>query len=281
MRKACSKCEKNCEPQCTWSCESPKCAQTCGPKCASPRCSVRCRGLESPHARFALKKQCHMECGKPSCRVVCPEKPCAASNCPKCKTECAKPQCSLKCRNGPLDGCRNACEQPKCQWQCTKPSACPKPKCAMKCEKPIDCMDDQPGGFTPPLEPGEMEVQSVDVPASPSPGPAAASAAFLQSGNGAASLLINFTSMGSDRTLHSGQVDLAMIQVDTADSVASSWVKEQIEVSGQVVEVEASCTNGKFKCQADADWCAEQRELICPTSQVSRSRSQLQGRLHA
>lgn len=135
-------------------------------------------------------------------------------------------------------------------------------------------------GQTPPLEPGETEVATVEVPMGPSPAPAPA-ASFLQ---GAAALTFhtNVTTMAQDRTLRSSQVQLAMVQVDTADSVATSWVRELRDLSGQLVEVEASCTNGKFKCEADAEWCAEQKELICQSGPgISRKGSQMQSHLQA
>jgi hypothetical protein len=218
---------------------------------------------------------------------VCPKEPylCAAKDCAKCKTECSKPVCQVACKKGIGDEqpCRNVCSQPVCHWDCKHPSVCPKPKCEMKCEKAQDCMADMlASGQTPPLEPGETEVATVEVPMGPSPGPAPAAASFLQ-GGATASLSVNFTTMAQDRTLKSGQVQLALAQVDVADSVATSWVRELRELSGRVVEVEASCTNGKFKCQADAVWCAEQEELICPSSPgvISRKPSKKHGLLQA
>jgi hypothetical protein len=277
MEKVCGRCKKNCHPQCAWSCESPKCNTICGPKCKAPKCSVRCKGFNT--------KSCRMECGKPNCRVVCPKEPylCAAKDCAKCKTECSRPVCQVACKKGIGDEqpCRNVCSQPVCHWDCKEPSGCAKPKCSMKCDTAQDCMaDSMASGETPPLEPGETEVATVDVPVGPSPGPAPA-ASFLQ--DATASMRVNFTSMANDGTVQSGQVRLALAQVDTVNSVAKSWVRELREEDGQSIEVEASCTNGKFKCEADAAWCAEQQELICQSSQgvISRKSSNLQGHLHA
>merc|ERR1719203_501049 len=61
--------------------------------------------------------------------------------------------------------CHNECEQPKCDWKCKAPSTCPKPVCRMECETQHNCV-----GSTfrelPPLQQGEMLVQSFAAPAS-------------------------------------------------------------------------------------------------------------------
>jgi len=280
MEKVCGNCKKNCEPQCAWSCESPKCSQTCGPKCKAPSCSVRCKGFNT--------KSCRMECGKPNCRVVCPKEPylCAAKNCAKCKTECSKPVCQVACKKGIGDEqpCRNVCSQPVCHWDCKQPTVCPKPKCSMKCEKAQDCMADSlVAGETPPLEPGETEVATVEVPmsAAPAPGPAAS---FLQSSSGSAvTMRVNFTSMNENRSLQTGHVDLALMQVDASDFAGNSWVREVREEDGEEREVEASCNNGEFKCRGDEAWCVEQKDLICKGSDMvfPRHRSHAQNHLQA
>jgi hypothetical protein len=280
MEKVCGKCKKNCEPQCAWACESPKCSQTCGPKCKAPSCSVRCKGFST--------KLCRMECGKPNCRVVCPKAPylCAAKDCAQCKTECSKPVCQVACKKGIGDEqpCRNVCSQPVCHWDCKQPSVCPKPKCSMKCEKPQDCMADMlVHGETPPLEPGETEVATVEVPMGPAPGPAPA-ASFLQgseSAHQASTMRVNFTSMALDHTMQKGQIELALTQVDAADFAGTSWVKELHEESGE--ESEASCKNGLFQCQGDTAWCAEQEKLICTSGPAIsfRQRSHMQNHLQA
>jgi len=107
----------------------------------------------------------------------------------------------------------------------------------------------------PPLEPGEMEVI---IPSGPAPSPAAAS--FLSTGS--STMRVNITRMGKDHSLHQGQVDLAMVQEDDMDE-ATAWTKEVIQHLGHVTEHEAYCINGKFRCQGDAAWCAEQEKSVC------------------
>jgi len=113
----------------------------------------------------------------------------------------------------------------------------------------------------PPLEPGETEIVTMDAGA-PAPSPAL----LLQRSSG--SMRVNFTRMDDDGKLHEGQVDLAMVQVgsESLQSKENSWAKMVSEVDGQVTESEAACTSGKFSCQGDATWCAEQEKIGCTGS---------------
>jgi hypothetical protein len=149
----------------------------------------------------------------------------------------------------------------------------------MKCEKAQDCMADMlAAGETPPLEPGETEVATVDVPMGPSPAPAAS---FLQgsaAAHQATKLLVNYTSMGFDHTVQKGQIELALTQIDAAALAGTSWVKELHEESGE--ESEASCKNGLFQCRGDVAWCAEQERLICSGGPPTSLRQKLHTQSH-
>jgi hypothetical protein len=108
----------------------------------------------------------------------------------------------------------------------------------------------------PPLEPGETEI----VTATDGPAPSPAAASFLT--NKVASMRVNFTTMGEDHSTHTGQVDLALVQMDSLED-ATSWITEISEHQGHVVESEAYCTEGRFRCKGDASWCSEQEKLVC------------------
>jgi len=270
MKKQCKK--KDCAPMCSWTCDSPQCNKECGPKCNQPACSTRCKGFNTD--------SCKMKCGKPMCKVVCPKHFCPSQDCAACKTECGKPACKMEC--GVDDQpCRHVCAQPVCVWECKDPQLCPKPKCEMKCKKEPECMQKMHMfSKVPPLEPGETEIVTIDSPFGPSPAPAPAS--FLQGGQ-VSTLRVNFTSMGEDHSMHKGQVELAMVQENAEETEADSWTRELHEVGGQVTESGASCTNGRFQCQGNAAWCAEQEQLVCQGSQTMllRQRSHVQGHLQA
>lgn len=268
MKKQCK--PKDCAPMCSWTCDSPQCNKECGPKCNQPACSTRCKGFNTD--------SCKMKCGKPMCKVVCPKHFCPSEDCAACKTECGKPACKMEC-GVDEQPCRHVCAQPVCQWECKDPQLCPKPKCEMKCKKQPDCMQKMHMfSKVSPLEPGETEIVTMD---SPGPSPAPASASFLQGGQ-VSKLRVNFTSMGEDHSMHKGQVELAMIQEDMAAMDSDTWTREVTEVHGQVMESEASCTNGHFHCQGDAVWCATQEKLLCPGGQfVFRQRPHMQGHLQA
>jgi hypothetical protein len=222
-----------------------------------------------------------MKCGKPNCKVVCPKHFCPSEDCAACKTECGKPTCKMEC-GVDEQPCRHVCAQPVCNWECKNPSMCPKPKCAMKCKKAPDCMQKMHMfSKVPPLEPGETEVVTFDS-ASPAPAPAS----LLQSSSsthGASTLRVNFTRMGQDHSLQHGQVDLALVQVEATDADSESWAREVSEYNGQVVESEASCASGRFKCQGEASWCAAQEKDLCPMAQLKhlRQSSVAQGHLQA
>jgi len=261
---------KDCAPMCSWTCDSPQCNKECGPKCNQPACSTRCKGFNTD--------SCKMKCGKPMCKVVCPKHFCPSEDCAACKTECGKPACKMEC-GVDEQPCRHVCAQPVCQWECKDPQLCPKPKCEMKCKKQPECMQKMHMfSKVPPLEPGETEIVTQDFAA---PSPAPASASFLQNSQGA-TLRVNFTSMGSDHSVHKGQVVLAMVQED-AETESESWTRQVEEVGGQAMESEASCTKGRFQCQGDAYWCAQQEQLVCQGSQgmLLRRRSHVQGHLQA
>lgn len=142
-----------CSPKCSYQCTNPTCEQVCDAVCESPKCETRCGGTDL--------SACFMQCGKPHCAVVCPEKPCAGPNCPSCATKCSEPMCMLQCPKA--QPCHNVCEHPKCNWKCRAPDSCPKPDCHMTCETPSNCL-----GSTfqqlPPLSGGEMLVQSFSAP---------------------------------------------------------------------------------------------------------------------
>jgi len=271
MEKQCK--PKDCAPMCSWTCDSPQCNQECGPVCNQPACSTRCKGFNTD--------SCKMKCGKPMCKVVCPKHFCPSEDCAACKTECGKPACTMEC-GVDEQPCRHVCAQPVCKWECKNPQLCPKPKCAMKCKKAPDCMQKMHMfSKVPPLEPGETEIVTFDA-AAPAPAPAS----FLQGhavAHQAATLRVNFSSMGMDHTLHHGHVNLALEQVDANDDMAVSWVKEVIESSEQVTENSASCNNGSFQCQGEESWCAEQEKLICKGSQTTsfKQRSRMQMHLKA
>jgi len=129
----------------------------------------------------------------------------------------------------------------------------------------------------PPLEPGETEIVTAEMGPSPAPSPAL----LMQSK--ATSMRVNFTRMGDDHTLHTGQVDLAMVQVSAEDADMDSWAREVSEYEGRVVESEASCAQGGFKCQGEASWCAAQEKELCVTghSRSYRHRADGQGHLRA
>lgn len=255
MKKQCK--AKDCAPLCSWTCDSPKCNQHCGPVCNQPVCSTRCKGFNTD--------SCKMKCGKPMCKVVCPKHFCPTQDCAACKTECGKPTCKMQCGNDDQP-CRNVCAQPVCNWECKNPSLCPKPKCAMKCKKAPDCMQKRNMfAKVPPLEPGETEIVTVDGPG-PAPSPAAASFMSTKS----STLRVNFTRMGEDHALHQGQVDLALVQMDSTDE-ASAWTKEVIEHHGHLTEHEAYCIDGKARCHGDEAWCAEELKSVCTGDARSES----------
>lgn len=133
-------------------------------------------------------------------------------------------------------------------------------------------------GKIPPLEPGETEVVTVDA-GGPSPAPAPAS--FLEEHTD--TMRVNFTTMGEDRAVHTGQIRLAMVQEDANDGEEDSWTREVTEVGGQVTESHASCRLGIFKCQGNDSWCAEQKRSLCEDdkTELSLRRSSSQGRLQA
>jgi len=255
MEKQCK--PKDCAPMCAWTCDSPQCNQECGPVCNQPACSTRCKGFNTD--------SCKMKCGKPMCKVVCPKHFCPTEDCAACKTECGKPACKMEC-GVDEQPCRHVCAQPVCKWECKNPQLCPKPKCAMKCKKAPDCMQKMHMfSKVPPLEPGETEIVTID---SAGPAPAPAPASFLQ--NKVLHMRVNFTRMGEDHTLQTGQVDLALAQMDSMDE-ATIWTREVSEHFGHATESEAYCTNGKFRCQGDAAWCSEQAKIVCAGSAHSET----------
>mmetsp|Transcript_105744 Transcript_105744/g.286991 ORF Transcript_105744/g.286991 Transcript_105744/m.286991 type:complete len:551 (+) Transcript_105744:168-1820(+) len=145
---------EHCTPRCSYTCETPKCDEECHQVCESPTCQTRCKDVDL--------SGCRMNCGKPHCAVICPQDTCMDEDCPQCETKCSEPMCMLECPRA--QPCHNACEHPKCDWKCKAPSTCPKPTCRMACETPHDCV-----GSTfkelPPLQQGEMLVQSFAAPA--------------------------------------------------------------------------------------------------------------------
>lgn len=264
MEKQCK--PKDCAPMCSWTCDSPQCNQECGPVCNQPACSTRCKGFNTD--------SCKMKCGKPSCKVVCPKHFCPSEDCAACKTECGKPACTMEC-GVDEQPCRHVCAQPVCKWECKNPSLCPKPKCAMKCKKAPDCMQKMHMfSKVPPLEPGETEIVTMDQGPAPAPAPA-----LLMQRN-SASMRVNFTRMDDDRKLHSGHVDLALVQEEMVE--VASWTATVHMHDGRMVESQASCEHGSFSCQGDAGWCAEQEKIVCKDGQDvflhrrSRAQSHLQ-----
>jgi hypothetical protein len=145
---------EHCTPQCSYKCDEPQCNEDCHQECESPTCQTRCNGVDL--------SECRMNCGKQHCAVICPEDACMEEGCPPCETKCSEPMCMLECPKA--QPCHNACEHPKCDWKCKAPSTCPKPTCRMACETPHTCV-----GSTfkelPPLQQGEMLVQSFAAPA--------------------------------------------------------------------------------------------------------------------
>jgi hypothetical protein len=128
----------------------------------------------------------------------------------------------------------------------------------MKCKKAPDCMQKQSMfSKVPPLEPGETEIVTVGGPG-PAPSPAAAS--FLSTGS--STMRVNFTRMGENHSLQQGQVDLALVQMDSMDD-ATAWIKEVRRKSGHVTEREAYCINGKVRCHGGVAWCAAQEKSVC------------------
>jgi hypothetical protein len=229
----------------------------------------------------------------------------------------------------------------------------------MKCEAAADCMADMMASDeTPPLEPGETEVATVDVPigtqltqpaspgdtklgvqspdgfkngdniiigsgstqepnqisgfssillknplkykhgvgtvvtkadgspagaGAPAPAPAAIFLQGLSSETQMSRMRVNITSMGADGSMKTSQVSLAMTEVDATESQGTSWVRELREEFGKEKVIEASCTSGKFRCDGDADWCAEQKATICKNgdSVFMRQRAHTQKSLQA
>lgn len=144
----------SCTPQCTWSCDTPKCDELCEPICQAPKCETRCPGMST--------KGCSMECTKPHCAVVCSKSICAKGGCPSCTTKCGQPQCKLQCPKS--QSCKNVCEQPQCEWKCKAPLDCPKPKCKMVCETPKKCLTSSFAQKLPSLSAGQIAVQSFTAP---------------------------------------------------------------------------------------------------------------------
>jgi hypothetical protein len=247
---------KSCMPQCSWECENKKCDQVCAPKCAPALCSTRCKKVNP--------KNCHMNCGSQNCHVVCPKHFCPGKKCAACKTECGRPVCKAEC-NKPEDApCLSVCAQPKCKWECNKPTECPKPVCDMKCEKPKDCMTNMNYvSNLPPLEPGETEISEWHTQKAhasswaPAPAPAAARA-LLQT-----SMRVDITTMGKDFKLQTSHVDLQMAPMDAS----TSWVAMVRKHHGHMKESEASCSNGKFQCNGNANWCKHQQAVVCPVAE--------------
>jgi len=263
----------SCTPKCTWQCATPKCDQVCAPKCNQPICTTRCKGINTA--------SCQMQCGKPDCKVVCP-KQCAGKHCAKCKTECGKPKCELKCGKD-QQPCRNLCAQPQCKWECNSPKeqACPKPQCNMKCEKPRKCMDNSyMVEKLPPLMPGETEVNKDHAKAAGAPAPAPApvamspaSASLVQISSAVrakASMRVNLTTMGADRSLQLRQMDMEIEAADRSDikfaamedPTSTSWTRTMREHHGHVTESESSCNHGSFHCDGDMHWCKQQRKKV-------------------
>jgi len=143
----------HCTPKCTWSCDKPVCDEVCEPICKPPKCETRCNSITTAG--------CAMECKKPHCAVVCPKKNKASG--PSCTTKCSEPQCKLQCPQS--QSCRNVCEQPLCEYDCKAPSNCPIPKCKMVCEVPKKCRSSSFHETLPPLQAGQVAVQTFRAPA--------------------------------------------------------------------------------------------------------------------
>merc|ERR1719401_101864 len=130
----------------------------------------------------------------------------------------------------------------------------------------------------PPLEPGETEI--VNVNSGPAPSPAAAS--FLSTGSGSSTLRVNLTKMEDDHSLRTGQVDLALVQVDAMDE-ATAWSREVSEHFGKVTENEAYCMHGRYHCRGDATWCLEQEKSVCANApgvmQIAQRQSRTQSHM--
>jgi hypothetical protein len=148
----------------------------------------------------------------------------------------------------------------------------------MKCKKAPDCMQKMHMfSKVPPLEPGETEIVTAEMGPSPAPAPAS----FLT--NQVSKMRVNFTRMGDDHALHTGQVDLALVQMDSMEE-ATIWTREVSEHFGHVTESEAYCTGGKFRCQGDDAWCGEQEKIVCAgdahgEANIVHRRSGAQGQL--
>jgi len=241
----------SCTPKCTWQCATPKCDQVCAPKCNQPICTTRCKGINT--------NSCKMQCGKPDCKVVCPKQFCAGKHCAKCKTECGKPKCELKCGKDEQP-CRNLCAQPHCKWECNGPKEqdCPKPQCSMKCEKPRKCMDNTyMVEKLPPLMPGETEVNKDHATEYNAPASLAQISSALHA---KASMRVNLTTMGADRSLQQSQMDLEMAAME--DPTSTSWTRTIREHDGRAIESESSCNHGSFQCKGDMHWCKQQRKKV-------------------
>jgi len=263
----------NCNPQCTWKCQSPNCDQACAPKCQQPICTTRCKGFNT--------EGCKMKCGQPNCVVVCPKFMCPGLNCAKCKTKCGEPTCNMECGNDEQP-CRHVCAEPQCKWECSKPADCPKPKCNMVCEEPAGCMSKAAVvKQMPPLQPGETEVTSSQGWKTPASWVGAASLVRMSSAiHGRVSTLrVNVTTMEQDHSLKERLVELPVATTE-ALQVGTMWtrkIREHTRPDGQVVTSTASCQDAHFQCEGDKDWCAEQKGK-CESGHAflqQRSRSQV------
>lgn len=145
----------HCTPKCTWSCDKPVCDEVCEPVCKAPKCETRCNSITTAG--------CAMECKKPHCAVVCPKLKSSRASGPSCTTQCSEPQCKLQCPQS--QSCRNVCEQPFCEYDCKAPENCPVPKCKMVCEVPKKCRSSSFHETLPPLQAGQVAVQTFRAPA--------------------------------------------------------------------------------------------------------------------
>lgn len=119
---------KKCTPKCNWKCQTRSCEEECKPVCDKPRCQTRCTAKDAN----ANTNGCTVTCdGEPSCTTVC-KGSCAGLECPGCETQCGKPTCRVTC---PQE-CHEECDTPMCKWDCAKPkeSKCPKPDCTLSCD---------------------------------------------------------------------------------------------------------------------------------------------------
>jgi hypothetical protein len=121
----------------------------------------------------------------------------------------------------------------------------------------------------PPLEPGETEVTTFQTLAA-GPGPAPSPAAALVStktevhrGVSKSTMRVNITTMGKDRSLQRGQMELELASMDDMQATTVSWTRSVTTMNGKVNEQETSCEDGKFQCNGDAAWCNEQKEIVC------------------